>query len=181
MATRSTIILKTNDNKYKYSYCHWDGYLSNNGRILFENYNTYEKVEELLSFGSISVLGKSIHPDPSKPHDFENKQDDVCVFYHRDRQEDLCLCETLDFGDIFKCMEDYVYLFVDEKWKYLRCEDFYEILKELEILKEVGVLHNKDTNSKKYERWESLTGDDKLDILKEVNVLKELEPEDFVE
>lgn len=38
MGTRSAIVLKREDGKYQGIYCHWDGYPSNNGKILFENY-----------------------------------------------------------------------------------------------------------------------------------------------
>ena len=69
----STIWLK-DKNSYKGVYCHWDGHLSNNGKLLLENYNTLEKVKELISLGFISSLNTTI----------EN-----CVFYNRDRDEDF--------------------------------------------------------------------------------------------
>lgn len=180
MATRSTIVLKTKEGNYKSIYCHFDGYLSHNGKILYNNYNTYEKVEELISLGALSTLAENIRPSEGTVHNFENRQDNVCVFFHRDRQEDLDIFETSDFQEIFDGMEEYLYLFEDGKWKYLRCVDFDEVLKELEILKDVNLINGSNTNSEKYKRWESLTGDDKLNILKEVNALKELEPEDFL-
>lgn len=36
--------------------CHWDGYWNGVGKTLKENYNTLKKVEELLSYGSMSAL-----------------------------------------------------------------------------------------------------------------------------
>jgi len=57
MATRSTIAIRNADNTVTAIYCHWDGYLSYNGKILFENYNTEEKVRELIALGDLSVLG----------------------------------------------------------------------------------------------------------------------------
>ena len=67
MATRSTIsavITDPNGNKrVQKIYCHWDGYLDNNGKILLENYNTQQRVEELLFNGDMSVLGKYTEPN----------------------------------------------------------------------------------------------------------------------
>lgn len=47
MSTRSLIGLKK-DKEIKYVYCHFDGYFENNGVILYEHYNTEERVKELI-------------------------------------------------------------------------------------------------------------------------------------
>lgn len=61
MATRSTIWYKDIDsNNYKGVYCHWGGYPSNNGKLLLENYNSLEKVKELVSLGFLSSLREDI-------------------------------------------------------------------------------------------------------------------------
>ena len=39
MATRSTIALEFADGTVQQVYCHWDGYIDHNGKILFENYS----------------------------------------------------------------------------------------------------------------------------------------------
>ena len=56
MGTRSNIGIKEKDN-VSYIFCHWDGYLSNNGVILNMFYRDIEKVKKLISLGSISSLG----------------------------------------------------------------------------------------------------------------------------
>lgn len=59
MATRSNIGIKLDNGSIEMIYCHWDGYLSYNGKILLEHYNTTEKVNELIKLGNISTLGET--------------------------------------------------------------------------------------------------------------------------
>lgn len=101
MGTRSLIGVETDDNCIEYVYCHFDGYPSYNGVILFENYKDEETARELISHGGMSSLGKKIHPDPSKPHSYDRRQEDVTVFYHRDRGESL----VIDKGSEFKFLQ----------------------------------------------------------------------------
>lgn len=56
MSTRSLIAIKQTDGTVKSIYCHWDGYVSHNGRLLIEHYATPEAVEELLALGPLSAL-----------------------------------------------------------------------------------------------------------------------------
>ena len=56
MATRSTIAVEHADGTVSQVYCHWDGYLTHNGQILLDHYDTQEKAEQLVSLGSISSL-----------------------------------------------------------------------------------------------------------------------------
>ena len=60
MATRSNIGMITKERKVVVAYCHWDGYLRHNGQILLDNYKNGGQVYDLVSRGSISLLGKSI-------------------------------------------------------------------------------------------------------------------------
>jgi hypothetical protein len=86
MATRSSIAVK-HGNNIKAVYCHWDGYLSHNGKILLESYDS-PKANYLVALGDISSLGKRIEPLEGTDHSFQNPQEDVCVFYGRDRKEE---------------------------------------------------------------------------------------------
>jgi hypothetical protein len=54
MATRSRIAIETQDGIISI-YCHWDGHIETNGKILFENYDR-EKTEQLIALGNISSL-----------------------------------------------------------------------------------------------------------------------------
>lgn len=118
MATRSLIgILDKTDNTVRYIYCHWDGYTAYMGKMLLTHYNDPEKINNLLDFGDMSSIKENISTD--KPHTFDNPQENVCVFYGRDRGEKdvgykVCkLNEYLTEADSFGV--DYCYLY-DNDW-----------------------------------------------------------------
>lgn len=115
MATRSTIAIRNDNGTVTGIYCHWDGYLSYNGKILVENYTTEAAVRELIALGDLSSLGESI----GSKHDFDNAPDGVCNAYGRDRGETGVDATT--FGSwremLNKVGEEYNYLFVPgEGW-----------------------------------------------------------------
>jgi hypothetical protein len=93
MGTRSLIAV-VHGNNYKTVYCHWDGYLSHNGRILQEHYDS-PKTNNLVALGNISSLQPNIgekHPfsqfDIDMPaKEFEDKYGNMTTFYGRDRDE----------------------------------------------------------------------------------------------
>jgi hypothetical protein len=120
MATRSTIAIQLENGSIKQVYCHWDGYISNNGKILVNHYKDSAKVLELINHGSISILDKNINPSKDSKHDFDNKEKDVCVFFHRDRKELLDIEEFKDFEDYINNanFEEFNYIFKDNEWYY---------------------------------------------------------------
>jgi hypothetical protein len=71
MGTRSTIIVRIADDKWASIYCHWDGYLEHNGRILFDNYTSQKRCTALVKLGDLSVLG----PEIGEKHPFEWQSD----------------------------------------------------------------------------------------------------------
>ena len=97
MATRSTIAMEFADGTVQQVYCHWDGYLDNNGEILQENYKDPLKVRALIDLGDISSLG----PDIGDKHSFDipfkygtpeyqaeaERRRGITTFYGRDRGE----------------------------------------------------------------------------------------------
>lgn len=87
MATRSTIALEFADGSVGQVYCHWDGYLSHNGNILLNHYMDPFKLQKLIDIGDLSSLRPEVNPEPYREHTFDNSQEDVCVFYGRDRGE----------------------------------------------------------------------------------------------
>jgi hypothetical protein len=125
MATRSRIGIKNQDGTITSVYCHWDGYLEHNGKILFETYNTEEKIRELLSYGSISSLTDNIgvqHPFDN-PHPFRSPEYNefmkMTTFYGRDRgEEDTEALVHPTVSDFLSYSEEYTYLFKDGKWVY---------------------------------------------------------------
>ena len=97
MGTRSTIALEFADGTVQTVYCHWDGYLDNNGKILKEHYSNPFKLRDLINLGDISSLG----PELGEKHDFDcpfkytdpkfrewqKERNKVTTFYGRDRGE----------------------------------------------------------------------------------------------
>lgn len=59
MATRS-VIAKLDDRGIQAIYCHNDGYLSNNGKILDQHYQNEVKVDNLIAQGDASSLKDTI-------------------------------------------------------------------------------------------------------------------------
>ena len=140
MSTRSNIAIQLEDDKFKVIYCHSDGYLTYNGAMLLKHYNTRDKIEELIKLGDLSCLAPQINPDPNKPHSFEykNRQDDVCVAYGRDRNEENTQARILSKDEMFcNSWIEYFYVFtLDDKWKYYdynfeRLKDVKEDLAEI--------------------------------------------------
>ena len=96
MGTRSTIALEYADGTVGQVYCHWDGYLENNGMILYKHYVDPFKTRELMDLGDISSLGKNIgEQHPFSPHFDEGSRiaydlaqaQGATTFYGRDRGE----------------------------------------------------------------------------------------------
>ena len=133
MGTRSTIALEFADGTVGQVYCHWDGYLSHNGKILLENYQDPFKLRDLIDLGDLSSLRKEINPEPFREHNFDKSQEDVCVFYGRDRG-DVCPARYFkDFADykINHQYEEYEYILrTDGVWYVGKYEGKYEPLLE---------------------------------------------------
>ena len=95
MATRSTIALEFADGTIGQVYCHWDGYLAHNGKMLMEYYSNPFILRDLIDLGSLSSLRPQIgtkHPfsmfEANMTQDeFANLYRDMCTFYGRDRGE----------------------------------------------------------------------------------------------
>ena len=58
MGTRSRIGIQLQDNSVLSVYCHYDGYPEFNGRVLRDNYDTIEKVRNLIDGGDMSAPGQ---------------------------------------------------------------------------------------------------------------------------
>jgi hypothetical protein len=115
MATRSNIAMKTKEGKIVSVYCHWDGYVANNGKILLENYTDIDKIEALVALGSISSLGEQI----GEQQDFDDRstqKDNWTLFYTRDRGEELSIQEYDDIPSWIADMEEYAYLWNGQEW-----------------------------------------------------------------
>ena len=140
MGTRSTIALEFADGTVEQVYCHWDGYLEHNGKILQEHYSDPFKLRELMDLGGLSSLRPNIGvkhafsalglPEAEREA-FEAKHADSCTFYGRDRGEDLIKEKFVDFQDYLAhhTYEEYEYILrKDGNW-YVKCHsEPYELL-----------------------------------------------------
>ena len=56
MSTRSNIVLLRDNGSCSAIYCHYDGYLEHNGKMLLDNYTSTQDVRALVSIGNIRAL-----------------------------------------------------------------------------------------------------------------------------
>lgn len=141
MSTRSNIVIKRKNGNVDSIYCHNDGYLSYNGRILLEYYTDLDKINKLINLGDISSLRKNVEPNNNNGHTFESPQQDVVVAYGRDRGEEGI--EAVHFDSLVDYLKDvdtlfieYIYLYDEQigKWYYTdKTYDCYKNNKQLTI------------------------------------------------
>ena len=122
MGTRSTIALEFADGTVQQVYCHWDGYLEHNGKILFEHYSNPFILRDLIDMGDISSLGRIVgtkHPFSPHEGDTQKAQYDAAMaagattFYGRDRGENGVSARA------FANFEDYVANHQYEEYEYI--------------------------------------------------------------
>lgn len=117
MATRSTIAVQHADGTFSQIYCHWDGYVDHNGRILQASYNSQDLAEALVALGDISSLNHSI--EKPEGHSFDSPAEGCTVFYGRDRGEEGCEPNHFPNWKMFQLsmqQEEYDYVFKDGVW-----------------------------------------------------------------
>ena len=118
MSTNSTIAVKT-DRGYEAIYCHNDGYFDYMYPMLDTWYNSWERAQALVSFGDASFIAQRIMPSKDSNHHFDHPEEDVCIFYHRDRGEPWHQNEPtfyLTKGEVLKS-QYYTYIFEDNMWR----------------------------------------------------------------
>lgn len=106
MSTRSTINVKLPDGRFKNIYCHFDGYLSNNGMLLHKNIKTQEQAEALLEKGDMSSLN------------FENGQN--ISEYYRDRGEEDVDYKLLFDDELQEHFQEFDYMWDGKQWNLWR-------------------------------------------------------------
>jgi hypothetical protein len=105
MGTSSMIgVYNQEDGSVTATYCHYDGYLSYNGRLLSQSYNTPEKAAAVANAGYLSGLTEHLDVD------LENAvhKDEKPVVYNSVKTFLTC-------GDNH-CGADFLYLFDGEAW-----------------------------------------------------------------
>jgi hypothetical protein len=113
MGTRSTIALEFADGTVEQVYCHWDGYLAHNGKILNDLYMDPFKVKELVALGGFSSLQQTV-------------EETKVTAYHHWRGEELCINKFKDVAEYFAdCQqEEYDYILRNIEGKaawFVRC------------------------------------------------------------
>ena len=132
MGTRSRIGYELPDHSVVSVYCHWDGYVEGNGRILVEHYQDREAVKELIDGGSMSSLRTSHVWETKAVRDENGKivtnEDGSLMYeptrseqplYYTERGEELSVQHT-SFDDFCtnSCCEEYAYLYdLNGNWK----------------------------------------------------------------
>ena len=128
MGTRSRIGVMHGD-KCKSVYCHWDGYLSHNGKILQEHYDS-SKANHLVALGDMSSLDEQIgekHPfdgysgEEAKVLYDRARENKWTTFYGRDRGEkDVDFQVSHNFDEFLELCNstgaEYYYIMKDGVW-----------------------------------------------------------------
>ena len=131
MGTRSRIGYELPDHSVVSVYCHWDGYVEHNGRILVEHYQDREAVKELIDGGSMSSLrttqtweseimkdGRDYVLDENGQIQYTHTREPQPM-YHTERGDELDVQHT-SFDDFCSdmCGEEFVYLYdLNGNWK----------------------------------------------------------------
>jgi len=99
MGTRSTIAIEFADNSVSQVYCHWDGYLENNGKILQEHYMDPFKVRDLIDLGDFSSLRETVAEtrDGAYAHSRGETGCDANRYMNIDEYFDCCQQEEYDY------------------------------------------------------------------------------------
>jgi hypothetical protein len=128
MGTRSRIGIMHGD-KCKSVYCHWDGYLSHNGRILQDHYDS-TKANQLVALGDMSSLRSEIGEKHAfsvfdlpgnEVEAFKALTENWCTFYGRDRGEsNIDFKVSQNFEEFVEqsndCDAEYYYIMKDGVW-----------------------------------------------------------------
>lgn len=108
MSTRSYIIQEHNG-KFTGIYCHWDGYVAHNGKILLEHYPDHKALTETMSKGDMSVLNEN--PEQCRHYvDMGNKPENVQA------NKADSIDELISIAENSGC--EYVYHFDGGQWLY---------------------------------------------------------------
>lgn len=106
MGTASMIGIYNDDGSVTATYCHYDGYLSYNGQLLVQSYNTAETAKAVANAGYLSGLTSDLD------HDLR-----AAVHQNEEPKVYNSVKTFLECGDKH-AGADYLYLFDGEAWFY---------------------------------------------------------------
>ena len=140
MGTRSTIALEYADGTIEQVYCHWDGYLEHNGKILQEYYSNPFILRDLIDLGDISSLRPTVGTKhafsrlevPMDGEAYDKLYGEMTTFYGRDREEKGTDSKKfVDYENYVRChqYEEYEYILrKDGNWYIKQHDNDYELL-----------------------------------------------------
>jgi hypothetical protein len=110
MGTRSTIALEFADNSVQQIYTHWDGYLENNGMILYKHYVDPFKTRSLIDLGGFSSLRNTVEESAETAYS-KTHGDSVDINYFADYADYI---ENHQY-------EEYEYILRRDGFWYVKC------------------------------------------------------------
>jgi hypothetical protein len=110
MGTRSTIALEFADGTVEQVYCHWDGYLENNGQILATHYMDPFKVKELVALGGFSSLDKTV--EETAVTAYTQRGEECSVNKYKNADEYFAECQQEEYDYILRNVEGKAVWFV---------------------------------------------------------------------
>ena len=119
MGTRSNIGILNEDGSVRLVYCHWDGYFTYNGMMLFEHHNNEAAARELVRLGDISCLKACIDPPSGYAHSFEEPSPGVCIFYGRDRGDEVEVQSYEKLEDAGGALNEFLYLWSAHRGEWI--------------------------------------------------------------
>lgn len=130
MGTSSSISILKIDGTIEQVNAYCDGNIFHIGAILLMHYKDPQKIKRLINLGDISNLKKEVHPNASKHHTFKVPQEDVTIFYARDRGDVLIKPNKFNSYDNYLVVgisDKHNYLFDEkkEKWFYVNANSYF--------------------------------------------------------
>jgi hypothetical protein len=119
MGTRSTIALEFADGTVEQVYCHWDGYLSNNGKILQAHYMDPFEVKQLLALGGFSSLEGTVEATAEQA--YTQRGEEISINKYATVAEYFAECQQEEYDYILRPVGGVAVWFVrcyptDGKW-----------------------------------------------------------------
>jgi hypothetical protein len=110
MGTRSTIALEFADGTVQQVYCHWDGYLEHNGKILSSHYIDPFKVKELVALGGFSSLEETV--EGTKKTAYTQRGEEISISKYATVDEYFAECQQEEYDYILRSVNGIAVWFV---------------------------------------------------------------------
>jgi hypothetical protein len=110
MGTRSTIALEFADGTVEQVYCHWDGYLSNNGEILQAHYMDPFKVKRLVALGGFSSLQETVEETAEQA--YTQRGEEISINKYATVAEYFAECQQEEYDYILRNVDGVAVWFV---------------------------------------------------------------------